>query len=113
MFEPSGLQAVAHADCAPVQVGRGCLRYDLPSRPGMRVWIVEMEPGAEWPWVDEHDAMGEDVFVLEGELIEGERSYGPGTYLHFAPHSCHRPRTQIGVRLAGVNLLERSLETSL
>jgi hypothetical protein len=105
MFEPVGLNAVNFSDCPPVQVGPGCIRRDLPSRAGVRTWVVEMEPGAEWPRVDEHDELGEDVFVVRGELIEGDRRFGPGTYLHFEPESRHRPRTDVGVVLAGFNLI--------
>lgn len=91
------------ADVEPTIVGPGCLRRDLPSAAGLRVWIVEMAPGAEWPYVDYHDAHGEQVLVLEGEVIEGERRLGPGSYLNFAAHSSHRPRTDTGVRLFGLN----------
>ncbi len=105
MVEPRGLTPIAFEGCAPVLVGPGCIRRDLPSRAGVRTWVVEMEPGSEWPWIDEHDEQGEDVFVVEGELIEGKERFGPGTYLHFGPGSSHRPRTEIGVRLIGFNLL--------
>lgn len=89
---------------APIVVGPGCVRRDLPSRAGVRVWVVDMEPGARWPYVDNHDAQGEDVVVMSGELIEGEERLGPGTYLHFGPDSSHQPRTETGVRLFGFNL---------
>lgn len=94
-------------EVAPIVVGPGCLRRDLPSRPGVRVWVVDMEPGARWPYVDNHDAQGEDVVVMSGELIEGEARFGPGTYLHFGPGSSHQPRTETGVRLFGFNLQSR------
>lgn len=105
MYDPIGLRAVPFADRPPVLVGPGCIRRDLPSRPGVRTWVVEMAPGAEWPRVDHHDERGEDVFVVSGEVIEGDRRFGPGTYLHFEPGSSHRPRTDTGVVLAGFNLL--------
>ena len=104
MAEPVGLTAVDVDSIPAVTVGPGCVRRDLPSRDGMRVWVVDMAPGAEWPHVDAHDGSGEDVFVASGELIEGEQRLGPGTYLHFGPNSSHRPRTEQGVRLFGVNL---------
>jgi hypothetical protein len=88
----------------PVIVGPGCLRRDLPATHGLRAWIVEMEPGAEWPHVDQHDIHGEQVLVLEGVMIEGDRHIGPGSYLNFGSHSSHRPRTETGVRLFGINL---------
>ena len=91
-------------DVAPVEVGPGCLRRDLPAYGAVRVWVVDMAPGSQWPLVDHHDT-GEEVYVVSGEMIEGERRYGPGTYLHFAPGSSHQPRTETGVRLFGINLL--------
>ena len=42
--------------------------------------------------------------MISGEVIEGESRYGAGTYVHFAADSRHRPRTETGVRLIGVNL---------
>lgn len=104
MFKPIGLEAL-DVDALPrVRVGKGCTRIDLPSREGVRKWIVDMEAGAEWPRVDHHDELGEDVFVVSGEVIEGLERFGPGTFLNFGPNSSHRPRTETGVRLFGFNL---------
>lgn len=97
------LTVINPADVEPVIVGPGCLRRDLPNAGGLRVWIVEMAPGAEWPHVDHHDAYGEQVLVIDGEMIEGDRRIGPGSFLNFAANSSHRPRTETGVRLFGVN----------
>jgi hypothetical protein len=104
----AGVVAKAVSEVAPVEVGPGCFRRDLPSTDGVRVWVVDMSPGSEWPHVDVHDASGEEVFVVDGELIEEGRRYGPGTYLFFPPHSRHRPSTVAGVRLFGFNLAARS-----
>ena len=104
IFEPVGLRQVAVDSISPVAVGPGCTRYDLPSRPGIRAWVVDVAPGAIWPHVDRHDHLGEDVFVVSGELIEGDCRYGPGTFLHFDGDSSHRPRSDAGVRLFGFNL---------
>lgn len=87
---------------AQIDVGAGCVRRDLPSVAGVRAWIVEMAPGSQWPHVDEHP-LGEDVYVIEGEMIEGDLRFSAGSYLHFAPGSSHRPRTETGVRLIGWN----------
>ncbi|WAM28183.1 MULTISPECIES: cupin domain-containing protein [Myxococcus] len=91
-------------DIEPVVVGPGCLRRDLPSTRDVRVWVVDMAPGSQWPFVDVHDT-GEEVLVVSGELIEGEQRLGPGSYLFFPPESRHQPRTETGVRLFGINLV--------
>ncbi|MCP3098649.1 cupin domain-containing protein [Myxococcus sp. K15C18031901] len=74
----------------------------------MRVWVVDMAPGSRWPSVDVHDT-GEAVLVVSGELIEGEQRLGPGSYLFFSPTSQHQPRTEIGVRLFGINPVASSV----
>jgi anti-sigma factor ChrR (cupin superfamily) len=102
-FQPDAHRALRIDEASAVRVGPGCTRRDLPSNPGVRVWIVEMEPGSEWPQVDRHDN-GEEYYVISGEVIEGERHYPTGTYVTFAPGSQHRPRTETGVRLFGINL---------
>ena len=97
------IQAV-QIDAVPViEIGDGCTRRDLPGNPGVRVWVVDMAPGAEWPYYDHHDT-GESYYVISGEVIEGEARYGAGTYVTFAPDSRHRPRTDTGVRLIGLNV---------
>ena len=55
-------------------------------------------------WIALHGPGGEDVLIVSGELIEGDRRLGPGTYMHFGPNSSRRPRTEIGARLFGMNL---------
>ncbi len=96
------VESLRSDEVARNEVGEGCWRRDLPSVAGVRAWIVEMAPGSVWPRVDEHPD-GEDVYVLEGEMIEGERRFAAGSYLHFAPGSSHRPRTETGLRLIGWN----------
>jgi hypothetical protein len=92
-------------DVAPVEVGPGCFRRDLPSTRGVRVWVVDMKRGSKWPYDDVHDDSGEEVYVVSGELIEGDQRFGPGTYLFYGPRSVHRPRTESGVRFFGFNLV--------
>jgi len=98
------LEAMTPEDVAPLEIGPGCFRRDLPGPAGARLWIVDMEPGAQWPYVDVHGDQGEQVWIVSGDLIEGERSFGPGTYLSFAPNSAHQPRTESGARLFGINV---------
>jgi len=90
-------------DVAPCEVGPGCLRRDLPGAPGVRAWIVDLAPGAEWPYDDVHDTP-EQFLVVSGELIEAGEVYRAGSYLAYAAGTRHRPRTVTGVRLFGVNL---------
>lgn len=98
-----------HVDAvAPVEVGPGCYRRDLPGHDGVRVWVVDMAPGSAWPHVDHH-AHGESYFVASGELIEGDRHYPAGTHVWFAPGSRHRPRTELGARLYGLNPVAASV----
>jgi anti-sigma factor ChrR (cupin superfamily) len=97
-------------DTAEVRVGPGCVRRDLPSRDGVRIWVVDIAPGSEWPHVDTHDGFGEDIFVVSGELIEGDRTIPAGSFVQFAPHSQHRPRTLTGVRLFGFNMQRQKVQ---
>lgn len=91
-------------DVAPIEVGPGCYRRDLPAQDGVRVWVVDMDPGSEWPHVDYHPE-GEEVYVVSGEMIEGDQRFSAGTYLFFEKGSSHQPRTETGVRLFGFNLV--------
>ncbi|WP_327352359.1 cupin domain-containing protein [Streptomyces sp. NBC_01304] len=87
----------------PVEIGPGIEARLLPGAEGLRVWVIDLAPGAEWPDVDVHETYGEGYFVVEGTLIEGEREHGPGTYVAFGPRTSHRPRTATGVRAFGFN----------
>jgi uncharacterized damage-inducible protein DinB len=100
------LEAVRVDDVTPVELGNGCYRRDLPSTAGVRVWVVDISPGGEWPHIDQHDAAGENLYVVSGELIEGDLRFQAGTYVFFKPGSSHRPRSEKGVRLFGFNLAE-------
>ncbi|HEY5804913.1 MAG TPA: cupin domain-containing protein [Lysobacter sp.] len=99
----STMQALPVDELPAIEVGPGCLRRDLPAGPGLRMWVVDMAPGAQWPVLDHHET-GESYYVISGEVIEGEARHGAGTYVYFAPDSRHRPHTETGVRLIGANL---------
>jgi anti-sigma factor ChrR (cupin superfamily) len=89
-------------DVVGIEVGPGCTIRHLPSTDTVRVWLVDMAPGSQWPLVDHH-LHGEQVYVVSGELIEGDRRYPAGSYLDYPPGSSHQPRTETGVRLFGLN----------
>lgn len=102
--DPTPFACAVHLDDVPaVEVGPGCFRRDLPSTSGVRVWVVDMAPGSQWPHIDEHDT-GEEYYVLSGEVIENDKRLRAGDYVFFAPGSSHQPRTETGVRLFGFNL---------
>ena len=104
-------EAIA-VEAAPVTpVGAGSSRRALPSPPGLRVWVVDMAPGSEWPHVDHHDT-GEGYYVVSGEVIEGDHRYPAGTCVSFAPGSRHQPRTERGARLFGFNPIALAPETA-
>lgn len=86
-----------------VEIGPGCYKRSVPGLPGTAAWIMDIEPGCAWPQPDRHDAAGEYILVLEGDLIEGEEVFGPGTYIAYAANSVHQPRTETGVRFFGFN----------
>jgi ChrR Cupin-like domain len=100
------ITAVDPDEIERIEIGPGCYRRDLPTAGGVRIWIVEIEPGGQWPFVDQHDELGEEVLVLEGELLDDGRVFGPGTYLLYGPNSRHQPRTETGVRLYGINVAQ-------
>lgn len=64
-------------------------------RPGTGVTLLlQFEPGSAYP-THRHPA-GEEYYVLEGELSEGPRTYGAGTYVCHPPGSVHRPVSEGG-----------------
>ncbi|SCL72742.1 hypothetical protein GA0070606_6265 [Micromonospora citrea] len=87
----------------PVELGPGVHVRALPGMPGIRTWVIDLAPGAEWPDLDVHETYGEAYFVVRGEIVEGDRTHGPGSYVAFGPKTSHRPRTRTGVRAFGFN----------
>lgn len=64
-------------------------------RPGTGVTLMlRFEPGAAYP-AHRHPG-GEEYYVLEGELTDGGRSWGAGTYVWHEPGSVHAPRSGPG-----------------
>ncbi|MFI9405200.1 hypothetical protein [Nocardia sp. NPDC052316] len=87
----------------PVEIGPGVHYRELPGTGHIRPWVIDIAPGAEWPELDVHTTYGEVYFVVSGEVIEGDRRYGPGSYLFFEPDTAHRPRSETGARAFGFN----------
>jgi anti-sigma factor ChrR (cupin superfamily) len=76
--------------CAGVQWKK--LRFDAAS--GESAVLLRFAPGATY---DAHrHPEGEQYLVLEGELEDGGRRYGPLTYVRHPPGSAHRPSSPSG-----------------
>ncbi|MDO3703213.1 hypothetical protein Q3W71_16190 [Micromonospora sp. C28SCA-DRY-2] len=100
---PGQMMAVDVDEVPPVELGPGVQVRALPGMPGIRTWVIDLAPGAEWPDLDRHETYGEAYFVVRGEVVEGDRTHGPGSYVAFGPKTSHRPRTRTGVRAFGFN----------
>lgn len=100
---PGQILPVDVDEVTPIELGPGVHVRILPGMPGIRTWVIDLAPGVEWPDLDVHETYGEAYFVVSGELIEGDRTHGPGTYVAFGPKTSHRPRTETGVRAFGFN----------
>jgi quercetin dioxygenase-like cupin family protein len=69
---------------------------------GIVATIIHFKPGAEIP-AHFHELGAEAHFVLEGDLIDGGRTYGPGAYLTHAAGVVHGPhRSEGGCRVLTV-----------
>lgn len=100
------ITAVNVADVEAIEVSPGIARVPLIDTENARGWLIDFAPGTQWPEVDVH--VGEErYFVLSGEFIEGDRKYGPGSYVVLADGSSHQPRTVTGGRMLGINLTRR------
>ncbi len=71
-------------------IGPGVTRRLLWDSPTHRVTVIDMEPGATFPYVDTHDTL-EETYVVSGQWSEGDRSYGPGAFLHYEAGTSHQP----------------------
>jgi quercetin dioxygenase-like cupin family protein len=56
--------------------------------------LLQFAPGAHYP-AHRHPE-GEEYYVLDGSLRDGERVYGPHTYVYQPPGSVHRPSSPDG-----------------
>lgn len=94
-----------------VEVAPGVRRRSMPSCPYLDVWIIEFDPGTQWPEIDHHENF-EEVYVIDGEFLDQGRTYRGGSFLHFEPGTSHQPRTHTGGRMFGYNLRPPSMPNS-
>ena len=59
--------------------------------------VVRYAPGSQFP--SHAHGLGEEIFVLDGQLTDELGSYGPGTYLKNPPGSSHAPGSVDGCTL--------------
>jgi anti-sigma factor ChrR (cupin superfamily) len=102
-FDDERIEVTDVAAVPPEEVAPGIVRRDLRATGRARGWIVDFAAGTQWPEVDVHEDE-ERYFVLDGEVIEGDRRHPAGTYVVLPPGSSHRPRSDIGARLLGINI---------
>lgn len=68
------------------------LHIDLVEREA--VGLFRAEPGVRYPL--HHHANVEEIFMLQGDLILGNKVYGSGDYIRSVPSSTHAPETHGG-----------------
>ncbi|MEX0268088.1 cupin domain-containing protein [Leptolyngbyaceae cyanobacterium UHCC 1019] len=68
------------------------LHIDLVKREA--VGLFRAEPGVRYPL--HHHADVEEIFMLQGDLIMGNKVYGSGDYIRSVPSSTHAPETHGG-----------------
>jgi uncharacterized cupin superfamily protein len=87
-------------DLLPRQIGPGTSVRTLWGEPGgVRALAVDWEPGAQWPGLDVHEPGPEVVYVVDGELIDGDTVLRPGEAAVYPAGSSHSPRSETGCRL--------------
>lgn len=68
------------------------LHTDLVNR--MVTGLLQAEPGSRYP-LHSHGGV-EEIFMLQGDLIVGDRVYGSGDYIRSTPGMVHAPETRHG-----------------
>lgn len=56
-------------------------------RNGIRTWLMKVDPGAFSP-LHAHEEV-EQIYVLEGNFYDQDKSYGPGEFIVRAPGAMH------------------------
>ena len=95
--QSAGLTAVVIDDLLADELKDGIVRRRLPGG-AVSARVFDIPPGVQWPEIDHH-AIDESIYVIHGELIEGERHFPAGSFLHYPPGTSHQPRTESGVRI--------------
>lgn len=90
------LRSVVINEVETTDVVPGITRRTLPSGQ-VQARVFDMAPNTTWPSVDHHES-DESIYVVSGELIEGQTRFAAGSYLHYSPGTSHQPRTETGVR---------------
>ncbi len=105
--EPFTVDSAA-IEVAPIQIpgatpgGIAAQLLNIDLARGIVATIIHFRPGAEIP-AHFHKEGAEAHFVLEGELTDGDRTYGPGAYLTHAAGVVHGPhRSEKGCRVLTV-----------
>lgn len=57
-------------------------------------YLLRCEPGLKFP-IHRH-VKAEEIFMLEGDLVDNGQVYGPGDYLYSAAETIHAPETKEG-----------------
>lgn len=96
-------QAVHVDDVAVEEVAPGITRRRLATTAHARGWLIDFAPHTIWPATDHHEDE-ERYYVLSGELVEGAQRYPAGTYVTFHAGSSHRPGSEAGASILGINL---------
>jgi ChrR Cupin-like domain len=103
MSNHQDLVTAVHVDELPrFEVASGITGRRLPATDLVRAWMYDFEPGTQWPEEDRHEAE-ERYFVTQGEIIDMGIKYPAGSYLVFAPGSCHRPGSETGGQMLGIS----------
>ncbi len=105
--QPFAIDSAA-IETAPIQIpgatpgGIAAQLLNIDLERGIVATIIHFRPGAEIP-AHFHKEGAEAHFVLEGELTDGDRTYGPGAYLTHAAGVVHGPhRSEKGCRVLTV-----------
>ena len=66
----------------------------LRLEPGQRRFLVRFQPGAEYP--EHRHPECEELFILQGSLVDSGHTYSAGSYVYLGPGSAHKPSAPEG-----------------